>query len=275
MNQTAATATGSSGGLIARLRPLALPLVSIVLIAAAAVVIHLVTRDVRIHQVRDALAAIPLLQMGLAVLFTAVSFAALGMFDVLAVTAVAPGAVTYRVAAAAGALGHAVSNVLGFGVLTGGALRYRIYSAEGLDAASVLRVIGTSYFALVFGFMTLLGLTLIIDPGEVAPLRWLGPSAAVILGAAILASIAAFLAWTAWACARSRFAAGRSPSPARVWRQGRSSPAASTSRPPPPPSTCSCPTTSRSASRSFSSSMAAPSCSALRATLPAGSAPST
>ena len=82
-------------------------------------------------------------QMALAVLFTAVSFAALGMFDVLAVTAVAPGAVTYRVAAAAGALGHAVSNVLGFGVLTGGALRYRIYSAEGLDAASVLRVIGT------------------------------------------------------------------------------------------------------------------------------------
>ena len=137
-------------------------------------------------------------QMALSVLFTAVSFAALGMFDVLAVTAVAPGAVAYRVAAAAGALGHAVSNVLGFGVLTGGALRYRIYSAEGLDAASVLRVIGTSYLALVFGFMTLLGLTLILDPGEVAPLRWLGPRAAVILGAAILASIAAFLAWTAW-----------------------------------------------------------------------------
>ena len=133
------------------------------------------------------------------VLFTAVSFAALGMFDVLAVTAVAPGAVKVRVAAAAGALGHAVSNVLGFGVLTGGALRYRIYSAEGLDAASVLRIIGTSYLALRLRLHDAAR----PDPDPRSRRRWrrcIGwdrapPSSS---GAAILASIAAFVAWTAW-----------------------------------------------------------------------------
>ena len=45
-------------GALARLRSLALPLVSIVLIAAAVVVIHLMTRDVHVHEVRDALSSI-------------------------------------------------------------------------------------------------------------------------------------------------------------------------------------------------------------------------
>ena len=104
---------------------------------------------------------------------------------------VAPGVVSDRRAAIAGALGYAISNVLGFGVVTGGALRYRIYSAEGLDAADVLRVTTTSYFAFWFGIATLLGLALVVDPVDLGVAALLGVPAEIALGVLLLGVVAA------------------------------------------------------------------------------------
>ena len=137
-----------------RLRPLLAPIVSLALIGLAGLVIHAFTKDVRVHEIKAAVAAVSAPRVVLAIVFTAMSFSALAILDVLAVRSVAPGVVSDRRAAIAGALGYAISNVLGFGVVTGGALRYRIYSAEGLDAADVLRVTTTSYLAFWFGIAT-------------------------------------------------------------------------------------------------------------------------
>ena len=123
------------------------PVVSLALIGVAGFVLHRITQDIGIADIRSATRAISPERLVLAILFTGMSFAALALLDVLAVRSVAPGVIPDRKAAVAGALGYAISNVLGFGVVTGGALRYRIYSAEGLDAADVLRVTTISYFA--------------------------------------------------------------------------------------------------------------------------------
>ena len=160
----------------------------------------------------------------------------------LAVRSVAPGVVSDRRAAIVGALGYAISNVLGFGVVTGGALRYRIYSAEGLDAADVLRVTTTSYLAFWFGIVTLLGLALVVDPVDLGVAALLGVPAEIALGLLLLGLVAAILIWTApGAAQRSVSVAGRFPFPRRRSRPGRSPPDRSTSRYRPPCSTCSCP----------------------------------
>ena len=117
-----------------RFRPLLFPLVSVALLIIAALVAHSVTSDIRLADVQAAVAGIPVEGLALALAFTAVSYAALASCDMLAVAAAAPGLVSYGKAAAAGALGFSISNVLGFSAVTGGAMRYRIYSAEGLDA---------------------------------------------------------------------------------------------------------------------------------------------
>lgn len=178
------------------LRPLIAPAVSLALIALAGFVIHKITEDVSIAEIRAAGAAIPASRVALAIVFTAMSFSALAILDVLAVRAVAPRTVSDRRAAIAGALGYAISNVLGFGVVTGGALRYRIYSAEGLDAADVLRVTTISYLAFWFGIATLLGLALIIDPVDLGLATLLGVPAEVGLGVALLGMVGSVLIWT-------------------------------------------------------------------------------
>ena len=177
-----------------RLRSVVFPLVSLALLAIAAFIAHRVTADIRIADVQAAIRGIPLWRMGAAFGFTAVSFAALASFDVLAVSTAAPGAVSPGKAAAAGALGFAISNVLGFSAVTGGALRYRIYSAEGLDAAKILGVIVTSYLSFWLGFAALLGVTLVYDPADLSALKVLGPAAELAIGAAILIGLGAGVA---------------------------------------------------------------------------------
>jgi phosphatidylglycerol lysyltransferase len=195
----------SPSDLYERLRPLLAPVVSLALIVLAGVVIHAFARDVRIHEIRAALAAVSAPRIALAVLFTALSFAALAVLDVLAVRSVAPGVVSDRKAALAGALGYAISNVLGFGVVTGGALRYRIYSAEGLDAAGILRVTTTSYLAFWLGIATVVGLALVIDPIDVGLATLVGVPAEIALGFVLLGLVSAALIWAGRAPRRLTF----------------------------------------------------------------------
>src|SRR4051794_40896263 len=96
-----------------RLRPLIPPVVSLVLIGLAGLVIHRITEDIGSAEIKTALRAVPPPSIAMAMLLTAMSFGALAILDVLAVRSVAPGAVSDRRAAIAGALGYAISNVLG------------------------------------------------------------------------------------------------------------------------------------------------------------------
>ncbi|MDP1092273.1 hypothetical protein Q6316_28905, partial [Klebsiella pneumoniae] len=84
--------------------------------------------------------------------FTFVSFAAVALYDVVAVETIAPKRVPYYISAMAGGAGYAISNALGFSLLTGGALRYRVYAAEGINVADIGRIIGTSWLAIWFAF---------------------------------------------------------------------------------------------------------------------------
>ncbi len=167
-------------------------------IAVAAIsllVLSHLSSDIYLHDVRRSLHEIPLNLILLAFAFTILSFAAVAIYDVVAVETIAPRRIPYRISAMAGGAGYAISNALGFSLLTGGALRYRVYAAEGIDTADIGRIIGTSWMAIWFAFIILIAVALVIDPSRVPWIVSFGPVVDEIIGAGILIGVALLLYW--------------------------------------------------------------------------------
>lgn len=133
--------------------------------------------------------------LGLAVFFTALSYAAVALYDVVAVSTIAPNQIPRRIAAIAGAAGYAISNALGFSLLTGGALRYRIYAAEGISLTDIGKIVGTSWFAIWFALIIMVGAALLIDPQDVPFLSTIDPRIDVLAGLLILGGIGWLIYW--------------------------------------------------------------------------------
>jgi phosphatidylglycerol lysyltransferase len=116
----------------------------------------------------------PTAVLAMAIAATAVGYAALVGYDVLALHFIGkplPG----RVVAIGGFLGYAFTNTIGISVISGGAVRYRLYSAYGLDAFEVATVSGYIAAALGTG-LTLIGMAaLALHPTVVAPITSIAP----------------------------------------------------------------------------------------------------
>ncbi|MBC2885406.1 bifunctional lysylphosphatidylglycerol flippase/synthetase MprF [Ochrobactrum sp. CM-21-5] len=134
-------------------------------------------------------------RLGLAVFFTGLSYAAVALYDVVAVDTIAPNRIPRRVAAVAGAAGYAISNALGFSLLTGGALRYRIYAAEGISLADIGKIVGTSWFAIWFALVIMVGAALLIDPQDVPWLSAIDSRIDIAAGGIILGGIGWLIYW--------------------------------------------------------------------------------
>ncbi|MBB3998974.1 bifunctional lysylphosphatidylglycerol flippase/synthetase MprF [Aureimonas pseudogalii] len=173
-----------------------LPLaVGLAITIAAFAALGSMVSSLTLADVHGALAAVSPLDLALAVLFTAVSFAAVSLYDVVAVETIAPGRVSRPVAATVGAAGYAISNALGFPLLTGGALRYHVYKSGGIELADIGRIVGTSWFALWFALAIMIGTALVLDPSEVPILRDLDPVVDVAIGVVLIALVGAFVVW--------------------------------------------------------------------------------
>lgn len=145
--------------------------------------------------VKQDIAATSTVALAASLLFTAISFSALAMYDVLAVRIVAPGKVPVRIAAFAGAAGYAVSNLVGFSWLTGSAVRSRIYSGLGLDVSALGGVIATTWFSFWLGTATLMGALLAFFPGRLSPALNVSSRAETLAGLAVLAATALLFVW--------------------------------------------------------------------------------
>ncbi|MRG57190.1 bifunctional lysylphosphatidylglycerol flippase/synthetase MprF [Phyllobacterium sp. SYP-B3895] len=151
--------------------------------------------EISLHDVKRSLHAIPTSTLLVALVFTFVSFAAVALYDVVAVETIAPKRVPYHISAMAGGAGYAISNALGFSLLTGGALRYRVYAAEGIDIADIGRIIGTSWLAIWFAFTILIAVALVIDPTRIPWVVSFGPIVDQVIGTGILIAVAVLLYW--------------------------------------------------------------------------------
>lgn len=168
---------------------------AVLIVAVAFWMLHRLAADVHWHDVKADIARLPWSVLLASVGFTLSSFAALSLYDVLAVETIAPGKVPRSIAAAAGACGYAVSNLLGFSWLTGGAVRIRIYSSLGLDLARVAGIIATSWFSFWLGILFLLGVLLTFHPVGMSAAIGMPKSVETALGLALLIPIGGMFGW--------------------------------------------------------------------------------
>ncbi len=106
---------------------------SVVLFGISLVVLWHVVSDVDMAELRSAFTAASARQIGLAILFTAMSYGLLTCYDALALRQLKL-EVPYRTTALASFTSYAVSFTLGFPLLTAGTVRYWIYAPRGISA---------------------------------------------------------------------------------------------------------------------------------------------
>ncbi|WP_343314863.1 bifunctional lysylphosphatidylglycerol flippase/synthetase MprF [Brucella sp. BE17] len=171
------------------------PAAGITIALLAIIVLEDLLRNTSRAETLAAFHGIPWATVGLAIFFTGLSYAAVALYDVVAVETIAPSQIPRHIAAVAGAAGYAISNALGFSLLTGGALRYRIYAAEGISLADIGKIVGTSWFAIWFALIILVGMALLIDPQDVPWIAAIDARIDVAAGIILLGGVGWLIYW--------------------------------------------------------------------------------
>jgi uncharacterized membrane protein YbhN (UPF0104 family) len=170
-------------------------LLSIAIIAIAAVVLYRNLRDIDIGEVVQALRETDPHDVMLAALCVFGGYFTLTFYDLFALRTIGRSDVPYRVAALAGFTSYAIGHNVGASVFTGGAVRYRIYSAWGLDAIAVAKICFIAGLTFWLGNATVLGLGIAYAPQAASAIDQLPPWVNRVIAFLILAVLAAYVAW--------------------------------------------------------------------------------
>ena len=123
-----------------RLRHAMPVVIGLVLFLAALEVLRLELRAVTWHELTADVARTPLAQLALALALTALNYAALTGYDLLAFAYIGK-RLPRRHIAFASFLAYAISNNVGFAMLSGASVRYRFYTRWGVTAEELSRIV--------------------------------------------------------------------------------------------------------------------------------------
>lgn len=171
-----------------------LPVLSL---AAFAIVAVIIDRQLRGFHPRDVLLAfsgLPPRGLWLALGLTALSYASLTFYDVLALRYVGK-PLSYARTALASFIAYAFAHNFSLAAVTGAAIRYRMYSPSGLTAVDVARVVAFTTITSGVGILLLGGLPLLLAPDAAGAALRFHPGWAVAIGIGILGSVAAYAVW--------------------------------------------------------------------------------
>ncbi len=175
---------------------------SLSIIAVAAVVLVHMLRDIDVHEVVAALKRTEWHNIAAAGLFVALGYFTLTFYDWFALRTIGRRGIPYRIAALAGFTSYSVGHNIGATVFTGGAVRYRIYSAYGLDAVDVAKICFIAGLTFWLGNATVLGLSVALEPHAAQPIDQLPPWLNRTLALVILVILASYVSWV-WAAPRA------------------------------------------------------------------------
>ena len=163
------------------------------IMALALEAVHELLATVQIGNVRAAIDRFDATQVLLALAFTAGSYLALTLYDVLALRVIRK-PLPYRVAALASFTSYTLSHNLGLALLTGGSARYRVYTAAGLTGGDVGRVIANATLTFWSGVAMLAGVGLLTQgtPLDIAGFT-IGIGVQRAVGAVLLLAIVALV----------------------------------------------------------------------------------
>jgi phosphatidylglycerol lysyltransferase len=161
----------------------ALPIaIGLAVFLAAIEVLRVELRAVTWHQLAADVVATPIPRLGVALGLTVLNYVALAAYDLLAFAYVGRPARRAQVAVAS-FLAYAISNSVGFAMLSGASVRYRFYTRWGVTAEELSRIVVANAVTLWLGLLALGGLSVIATPvvgmvavpaaGLLAPLGWL------------------------------------------------------------------------------------------------------
>lgn len=167
-------------------------LAALLVFAAVGYAIYRLTEEVTYADVLRGLEQTTTGAMALAILFTALSFATLCLYDLNALAFIGRRRPWPDVALTAFSA-YAVGNVAGFGALSGGAIRYRAYSRAGLSPDDIGRVIAFVTVSFSLGLAVLTALSVIPMAGELAPLIGMSSPALAVTGTLVLVALLALL----------------------------------------------------------------------------------
>jgi uncharacterized membrane protein YbhN (UPF0104 family) len=167
---------------------------SVAIFAASLVVLWHIVSDVDANELRGAVAAAGVRQIGIALLLTMVSYGLLTCYDALALRQLKVH-VPYRTTALASFTSYAVSFNLGFPLLTAGTVRYWIYSARGLNTgvvASLTVIAGITFWV---GMGLVLALSMMSQAGPLAVLVYTNIKINQLIGLITALVVAGYLVW--------------------------------------------------------------------------------
>ena len=170
------------------------PVVGVTLFGASLWVLYREIERYHYHEIAREVAAIPLHRLLLAVVCTIVGYLLLTGYDALALRHIGK-SLHYRRISLASFIAYALSNNVGFAMLSGAAVRYRLYSAWGLTGLQIVSVIAFCSFTFWVGFLAVGGAVFLLEPlaipaGARLPIHSLHP-----LGAVLLLLLGAYLAF--------------------------------------------------------------------------------
>jgi len=158
-------------------------------------VLYRILRDIDPDELIDAIEATDWRTLFIAALFVAGGYLTLTFYDLFALRTIGRPDVPYRVAALSGFTSYAVGHNVGASVFSGGAVRYRIYSACGLSVIDVTKICFIAGLTFWLGNATVLGLGVLFSPQAARALDQLPLWSNRLLAVAILAMLAAYVAW--------------------------------------------------------------------------------
>ena len=168
---------------------------SIVIIAIAAVVLYRKLHNINVGKVLTAMATVEYRDVVISALFVAAGYFTLTFYDLFALRTIGRKDVPYRIAALAGFTSYSVGHNVGASVFTGGAVRYRIYSAWGLDAIEVAKICFIAGLTFWLGNMTVLGFGFAYHPQAASDIDQLPLWLNRALGIAALTGLAGYITW--------------------------------------------------------------------------------
>lgn len=138
------------------------------LLAVSFTVLRDQIKDYRLADIQQSFSNISRSQIAASIGFTVLGYAAITGYDAQALRYLQQ-PLSYRRTAFSNFLSTALSNTIGFAVLTGGAVRYRLYSAWGISVLKTAEVIAFSSFTFWLGLFTLGSIDFLFSPLAIPP----------------------------------------------------------------------------------------------------------
>jgi phosphatidylglycerol lysyltransferase len=154
-----------------------------------------ITNELHQHNLRDivnGIAVIPVWALVLAILLTVVNYGFLTGYDMLA-TRFVRHPLPYRKTALVAVISYAISNSVGFALLSGSAIRYRFYTTWGLTAGQIGQIIAFCNLSFWIGLFSVGGLVFAVEPLSVPGILHLPFATVHPLGVMFLGIMAAYL----------------------------------------------------------------------------------